>query len=132
MSAVTDPIADLLTRVRNAIKAKKRRVDIPSSNMKKGIVNILKEQRFINDYLIIEDKKQNVIRVALKYSNGVSAISGLKKISVPGLRNYSGTEELPRVLNGYGIAIVSTSKGLMTDRQARREHVGGEVLCEVW
>ncbi len=132
MSAVTDPIADLLTRVRNAIKAKKRRVDIPSSNMKKDIVNILKEQKYINDYMIMEDNKQNVIRVALKYSNGVSAISGLKKISVPGLRSYSGTEELPRVLNGYGIAIVSTSKGIMTDRQARRENVGGEVLCEVW
>jgi small subunit ribosomal protein S8 len=132
MSAVTDPIADLLTRVRNAIKAKKRRVDIPASNMKKGIVNILKEQHYINDFMVIEDKKQNVIRVALKYSNGVSAISGLKRISVPGLRKYSGSEELPRVLNGYGISIVSTSKGLMTDRQARKENVGGEVLCEVW
>ena len=132
MSAVTDPIADLLTRVRNAIKAKKRRVDIPSSNMKKDIVDILKDQKYINDYIVMEDKKQNVIRVALKYSNGVSAISGLKKISVPGLRNYAGVEDLPRVLNGYGIAIVSTSKGIMTDRQARRENVGGEVLCEVW
>lgn len=132
MSAVTDPIADLLTRVRNAIKAKRRRVDIPSSNMKKDIVNILKETRYINDYMIMEDNKQNVIRVALKYSNGVSAISGLKKISTPGLRSYAGAEELPRVLNGYGIAIVSTSKGIMTDRQARREKVGGEVLCEVW
>lgn len=132
MSAVTDPIADLLTRVRNAIKAKKKRVDIPSSNMKKGIVEILKQQRYINDYIIIEDNKQNVIRVALKYVNGVSAVSGLKRISIPGLRNYAGTEKLPRVLNGYGIAIISTSKGLMTDRQARKEHVGGEVLCEVW
>ncbi len=132
MSATTDPIADLLTRVRNAIKAKKKRVDIPSSNMKKGIVQILKDQKYVNDFLIIEDKKQNVIRVSLRYSNGISAISGLKKISVPGLRNYAGVEDLPRVLNGFGISIVSTSKGLMTDRQARRDHVGGEVLCEIW
>ncbi len=132
MSATTDPIADLLTRVRNAIKAKKKRVDVPSSNMKKGIVEILKSQKYIHDFMVIEDNKQNVIRIALKYSNGQSAITGLKRISTPGLRTYSPVENLPRVLNGFGVAIVSTSKGLMTERQAKKENVGGEILCEVW
>ena len=132
MSAINDPIADLLTRVRNAIKAKKRRVDIPASNMKKSILQILKDQRFITDFAVVEDKKQNVLRVLLKYSDGVNAISGLKRISTPGLRSYAGSEKLPRVLNGYGIAIVSTSKGLMTDKQARRDSIGGEIICEIW
>lgn len=130
--AVTDPIADLLTRIRNAVKAQKRRVDIPFSNQKKGIVEILKAQNFIVDYQIIEDDKQNVLRVFLRYTNGVSALSGLQRISKPGLRIYSQKENLPRVLNGYGISIISTSKGLLTDKQARREAVGGEVICKIW
>lgn len=130
--AVTDPIADLLTRIRNAVKAQKRRVDIPFSNQKKGIVEILKAQNFIVDFQIIEDDKQNMIRVFLRYTNGVSALSGLQRISKPGLRIYSQKENLPRVLNGYGISIISTSKGLLTDKQAKREAIGGEVICKIW
>ncbi|MFA4922560.1 MAG: 30S ribosomal protein S8 [Ignavibacteriaceae bacterium] len=130
--AVTDPIADLLTRIRNAVKAQKRRVDIPFSNPKKNIVEILKTQNFIVDYQIIEDDKQNMLRVFLRYTNGISALSGLQRISKPGLRIYSHKENLPRVLNGYGISIISTSKGLLTDKQAKREAVGGEVICKIW
>lgn len=129
---VTDPIADLLTRVRNAVKANKRKVDVPCSNLKKGMVEILKQQKFINDYAIVEDNKQNVIRILLKYSGGNSAITGLKRVSRPGLRQYANAEALPRVYNGYGIAIISTSKGLMTDKQARLASIGGEVICYVW
>ena len=130
--AVTDPIADLLTRIRNAVKAQKRRVDIPFSKQKKSIVEILKAQNFIVDYQIVEDDKQNILRVLLRYTNGVSALSGLQRISKPGLRIYSQKEDLPRVLNGYGISIISTSKGLLTDKQAKREAVGGEVICKIW
>jgi small subunit ribosomal protein S8 len=130
--AVTDPIADLLTRVRNAVKANKRKVDIPNSNMKKGIAQILKDQRFINDFEVLEDNKQGILRIALKYTNGVSAISGLERVSKPGLRIYSASETLPRVLNGFGICVVSTSKGLVTDKQARRDSIGGEVICKIW
>jgi small subunit ribosomal protein S8 len=132
MAAVTDPIADLLTRLRNAIKANKRRVDVPSSSMKKNLAQILKDQNFIQDFAVVEDKKQNILRIGLKFNQGVSAITGLKRTSTPGLRRYSNVDELPRVLNGYGIAIISTSKGLMTDKQARKENVGGEVICEIW
>jgi small subunit ribosomal protein S8 len=132
MSAVNDPISDLLTRLRNAIKAKKRRVDIPSSNQKKGLVQLLKDQGFIVDFEVIKDNKQNILRVALKYTDGVPAISGLHRISSPGLRRYTDVAKLPRVLNGYGTAIISTSRGLMTDKQASRESVGGEILCEIW
>jgi len=130
--AVTDPIADLLTRIRNAVKAQKRRVDIPFSKQKKSIVEILKAQNFIVDYQIVEDDKQNILRVFLRYTNGVSALSGLKRVSRPGLRIYSEKENLPRVLNGYGISIISTSKGMLTDKQAKREAVGGEVICKIW
>lgn len=129
---VTDPIADLLTRIRNASSAKKRRVQIPSSNMKLSLVEILKQQNFIEDFSLIEDKKQNIIEVKLKYTNGKPAISGLKKISKPGLRVYEGADSLPRVLNGLGIAVISTSKGLMTEKQARKETIGGEVICHIW
>lgn len=132
MSAITDPIADLLTRVRNAIKAKKRRVDVPASKMKAGVVQILKDQNFIQDFMLLEDNKQNVLRIALKYTNGVSAISGLKRISTPGLRIYADVDHLPRVLNGYGISVLSTAKGLLSDKQARKENVGGEIICEIW
>ncbi|MCH7827542.1 MAG: 30S ribosomal protein S8 [Bacteroidetes bacterium] len=129
---VTDPIADLLTRIRNASKAKKIRVEIPSSKMKLSLVEIFKQQNFIQDYILVEDNKQNVIDVKLKYINGEAAISGLKKISKPGLRIYEGADNLPRVLNGLGIAVISTSKGLMTEKQARKEAIGGEVICHIW
>ncbi|MHC1737876.1 MAG: 30S ribosomal protein S8 [Ignavibacteriaceae bacterium] len=130
--AVTDPIADFLTQIRNAVKANKRKVDIPSSTMKVEIASLLKENNFINDFQVLEDNKQNVIRIALKYNNGISAITGLKRISSPGLRIYSAQDKLPRVLNGYGMAIISTSKGLRSDKRARTEKVGGEVVCYIW
>jgi small subunit ribosomal protein S8 len=129
---VTDPIADFLTRVRNALHAKKKYVDIPSSKMKLKMTEILKENSFIKDFNVIEDTKQNIIRVHLKYKNGEPSISGLKKISTPGLRSYVGKEDLPRVLNGLGLAILSTSKGLLTDKQAKSQSVGGEVICHIW
>jgi small subunit ribosomal protein S8 len=130
--AVTDPIADFLTRVRNASKAKKLRVDIPASKMKKNLAEILKQQNFINDYSIVEDNKQNILRVELKYSKGMPAISGLRRISKPGLRVYKNSADIPRVLNGLGIAVVSTSKGLLTDREAKSQSVGGEIVCYIW
>ncbi len=130
--AVTDPIADYLTRIRNASSAKKIRVDIPSSKMKVSLSDILKKYNFIEDYAVIEDDKQNIIRVVLKYRNGVAALSGLKRISKPGLRIYKDSEELPRVLNGLGIAVISTSKGLLSDKEARSLSIGGEVVCHIW
>lgn len=129
---VTDSVSDFLTRIRNASRAKKFRVDIPASNMKKNMAEILKKQKFINDYSLIEDNKQNILRIELKYSNGNSAINGLKKISKPGLRVYKKSDQMPRVLNGLGIAVVSTSKGLLTDKEARNESVGGEIICYIW
>lgn len=129
---VTDPIADLLTRVRNAVKAKKKTVDIPSSSMKRNLAEIMKASSFINDYNVIEDNKQNILRIQLRYIKGNSAISGLKRVSTPGLRVYAGKDNLPRVLNGLGTAVLSTSKGLMTDKQAKKESIGGEVLCHIW
>lgn len=130
---ITDPIADMLTRIRNANTAKHETVDIPASNMKKAIAEILNEEGYIKGYQIIEDGKQGVIRVTLKYSqNKEKVISGIKRVSKPGLRIYAGADELPRVLKGLGIAIVSTSKGIMTDKKARAQHVGGEVLAFVW
>lgn len=130
--AVTDPISDLLTRIRNASRAKHLRVDIPSSNMKKQLVNILKQQNFIEDFSEIQDNKQNLIRVVLRYRNGLPAISGLKRISTPGLRIYKNADKLPRVYNGLGIAVISTSKGLLTDKQAKTQSIGGEVVCYIW
>lgn len=130
---ITDPIADMLTRIRNANTAKHETVDIPASNMKKAIAEILNEEGYIKGYQIIEDSNQGVIRVTLKYSqNKEKVISGIKRVSKPGLRIYAGADELPRVLKGLGIAIVSTSKGIMTDKKARAQHVGGEVLAFVW
>jgi len=130
--AVTDPIADFLTRIRNAIKANKRKIEIPSSRMKIGLAQILKDNKFIVDFQIEEDKKQNILRLLLKYTNGNPAISGLRRISTPGLRVYAPKDKLPRVLNGYGIAVISTPKGLLTDKQAKKESVGGEVVCYIW
>lgn len=130
---ITDPIADLLTRIRNANTQKHETVDCPSSKMKVAIVDILANEGYIKGYQIIEDGKQNVIRMTLKYSpSGERVISGLKRVSKPGLRYYASAEEMPRVLKGLGTAIVSTSKGVLTDKAARKEHIGGEVLCFVW
>ena len=130
---ITDPIADMLTRIRNANSAKHDTVDIPASNMKKAIAGILQEEGYIKNFQLIDDGTQGVIRVALKYNAGKeSVISGLKRVSKPGLRIYAGADELPRVLKGLGIAIISTSKGIMTDKKAREAHVGGEVLAFVW
>ncbi len=130
---ITDPIADLLTRIRNANSSKHETVDVPASNMKKAIVDILDKEGYIKSYKVIEDGKQGVIRINLKYGpNHEKVISGLKRVSKPGLRFYAGADELPRVLKGMGIAIVSTSKGIMTDKQARKANIGGEVLAFIW
>lgn len=130
---ITDPIADLLTRIRNASSQKHDTVDVPASNIKKAIVEILNEEGYIKGYQVIEDGKQGVIRITLKYGPGNErVISGLKRVSKPGLRFYAGADELPRVLKGLGIAIVSTSKGIMTDKEARKQNIGGEVLAFVW
>ncbi|MEK6551958.1 MAG: 30S ribosomal protein S8 [Bacteroidota bacterium] len=128
----TDPIADFLTRIRNAVKAKKKFVEIPSSKMKISLAEILKNNKFIRDYNVVEDNKQNILRVHLQYVDGVPSITGIKRISKPGLRNYVSKDELPRVLNGLGMAVLSTPKGLLTGKQAKKEAVGGEVVCHVW
>ena len=130
---ITDPIADMLTRIRNAGSAKHDTVDIPASKMKKAIAEILLEEGYIRSFQVIDDGTQGVIRVTLKYLPGKEkAIQGLRRVSKPGLRVYAGADELPKVLKGLGIAIISTSKGIMTDKAARAAHVGGEVLAFVW
>ncbi len=129
---ITDPIADMLTRIRNAGSAKHATVDIPASKMKKAIAEILLEEGYIKNFQIINDGLQGIIRVTLKYNGTEKAIAGLRRVSKPGLRVYAGADELPRVLRGLGIAIISTSKGIMTDKKAREAHVGGEVLAFVW
>jgi len=130
---MSDVIADMLTRIRNANDAKHQTVDIPASNMKKSIADILVNEGYVKSYQVIEDGKQGVIRVTLKYGQGKSkVIRGLRRVSKPGLRIYASCEDMPRVMNGLGIAIVSTSKGIMTDKQARKENVGGEVIAFVW
>ncbi|HEX2788677.1 MAG TPA: 30S ribosomal protein S8 [Ignavibacteria bacterium] len=131
--SMTDPISDFLTRVRNAIKAEKKTVDIPASKFKKEIAEILKNTKYIDDYKMIDtENKRSFISIKLKYSGGESVITGLKRISKPGIRRYVEHASIPRVRNGLGIALISTSKGLMTDSQARKLGVGGEVVCEVW
>ena len=130
---ITDPVADMLTRIRNANNAKHDTVDVPASNMKKSIAQILLDEGYIKSFQIIDDGTQGTIRITLKYVGGKEkAISGLRRVSKPGLRVYAGADELPKVLRGLGIAIVSTSKGVMTDKKARQAHVGGEVLAFVW
>lgn len=130
---ITDTIADLLTRIRNASSAKHDTVEIPASNMKKAICQILEDEGYIKSYSVTEDGKQGMIKVILKYGEGKRpVIMGLKRVSKPGLRIYSNAEELPKVMKGLGVAIISTSKGVMTDRQARKENVGGEVLAFIW
>ena len=130
---ITDPIADMLTRIRNANNAKHDTVDVPASNMKKAIAQILLEEGYIKNFQLIDDGTQGVIRITLKYNAGKEKVlSGLRRGSKPGLRVYAGADELPRVLRGLGTAIVSTSKGVMTDKKAREAHVGGEVLAFIW
>ena len=129
---ITDPIADFLTRIRNANSAKHDTVDIPASNVKEAMAEILLQEGYIKNYQIINDGAQGIIRITLKYNGKEKVISGLRRVSKPGLRVYAGADELPSVMRGLGIAIISTSKGIMTDKQARKEHVGGEVLAFVW
>lgn len=129
---ITDPVADMLTRIRNANNAKHETVDVPASNMKKSIAQILLDEGYIKSYQIVDDGTQGVIHITLKYNGKDKVITGLRRVSKPGLRVYVGADELPRVLRGLGIAIVSTSKGVMTDKAARAAHVGGEVLAFVW
>lgn len=130
---MTDPIADMLTRIRNANVVKHETVDVPASNMKKELARILLEEGFVRGYDVIEDGKQGIIRIQLKYGqSGERVISGLKRISKPGMRVYAADHEIPKVLNGLGISVISTSKGILTDKQARKENVGGEVICYVW
>jgi small subunit ribosomal protein S8 len=129
---VTDPIADFLTRIRNASRSKKVRVQIPSSNLKVSLAEILKTHGYIIDYEVLDDNKQKKINMVLKYKDGIPAITGLKRISKPGLRVYKSADELPRVLNGLGTAVISTPKGLLTEKEARKELIGGEVICYIW
>ena len=130
---ITDPIADMLTRIRNANNAKHETVDVPASNMKKAIAQILLDEGYIKNYQIVDDGTQGIIHITLKYNPGKEkVITGLRRVSKPGLRVYAGAAELPSVLRGLGIAIISTSKGVMTDKKARAAHVGGEVLAFIW
>ncbi|MGO1369123.1 MAG: 30S ribosomal protein S8 [Senegalia sp. (in: firmicutes)] len=131
--SMTDPIADMLTRIRNANRQKHDTVDIPASNIKKSLAEILLNEGFVKGYDVIEDDKQGIIRVQLKYSrDNEKVITGLKRISKPGLRVYAKKDEIPRVLGGLGIAVLSTSKGILTDKEAKKNDVGGEVICYVW
>ena len=129
---ITDPIADMLTRIRNANSARHDTVDVPASNMKKSIAQILLDEGYIKSYTVVDNGNQGVIHITLKYNGKDKVITGLRRVSKPGLRVYVGADELPRVLRGLGIAIVSTSKGVMTDKAARAAHIGGEVLAFVW
>lgn len=130
---MTDPIADMLTRIRNATRAKKRSVDIPSSKFKVAIAEALERERFVRGYKVLEDGKQGILRVHLRYTkDGESVIRGIKRISRPGLRHYVGAEEIPRVRSNYGTALLSTPRGVLSSKESRREHVGGEVLCHIW
>ena len=129
---MSDVIADMLTRIRNASNAKHQTVDIPASNMKKSIADILTKEGYIKGYQIVEDGKQGIIRVTLKYNGKEKAIKGLRRVSKPGLRIYASCEDMPRVMSGLGVAIISTSKGIMTDKEARKQNIGGEVLAFVW
>ncbi|MFH0933031.1 MAG: 30S ribosomal protein S8 [Nitrospirota bacterium] len=129
---ITDPIADMLTRIRNALRIKAEKVDIPASRMKVEIARILKEEGFIKTYKILKDKRQGILRIVPRYVEDECVISGLKRISKPGRRIYVGSKEIPRVMGGVGIAILTTSKGIISDKTSRREGVGGEVICHVW
>jgi len=130
--AMTDPIADMLTRVRNATSAKLPVVDIPASNLKREIARVLQEKGFIKKFVVVEDGKQGILKILLRYTDGAPAIQGIQRVSRPGLRHYVDSAKLPRVRNGLGFAIISTSQGVMTDHEARKQNVGGEVLAKVW
>jgi small subunit ribosomal protein S8 len=132
MSAVNDPISDMLTRIRNAAMVGHRVVEMPASRLRREIAKILVKQNFVEKFVIVEDGKQGWMKILLRYTDGVPAIQGLVRVSSPGRRSYSKSEGLPKVKNGLGIAIVSTSKGVLTDHECRAQHVGGEVLCKVW
>lgn len=132
MAAVNDPIGDMLTRIRNACGVKKRVVEMPASNVRREIAKILVRRGFAQKFIIVDDGKQGILKMLLKYTDGVPAIQGLARISTPGRRAYSTAADLPRVKSGLGIAIVSTSKGLLTDTEARKVNMGGEVMCKVW
>jgi small subunit ribosomal protein S8 len=129
---MTDPVADYLTRLRNAIQARHKRLDVPASNLKRELTKLLLAHKYIAGFTEVKESAQGVIRIQLRYNEGKPVISGLRRISRPGLRAYADAEALPRVLGGLGMAVISTSKGLMTDKEARRAQVGGEVLCEIW
>jgi small subunit ribosomal protein S8 len=130
---MTDPIADFLTRIRNAVRAHHKQVEIPASKMKVSLTEILYQQNFINGFSLLQDPPQGTIRIYLRYSkDGNPVIEGLQRVSTPGLRKYSGAQEITRTLNGLGVTVVSTPKGLLTDAQARQQNVGGEVLCRIW
>jgi len=129
----TDPIADLLTRIRNALKAKHRRVDVPSSGIKKEIARVLARERYVEGVKYIDDRKQGIIRIYLKYAPGEKpVIAGIRRVSSPGLRRYAGANDMPKVLGGMGMSIVSTSQGIMTSKECKQKGIGGEVLCNVW
>ena len=130
--AMTDSIADMLTRIRNAVAAKMPVVDIPASNQKREIARVLQEKGFIKKFVVVEDGKQGILKVLLRYTDGVPAIQGIQRVSRPGLRHYVDTAKLPRVRNGHGYAIISTSQGVMTEHEARQQKVGGEVIAKVW
>ncbi len=131
--SMTDPIADMLTRIRNACQARHKRVDVPASKVKRELARIMAEERFIDNFAFFEDGKQGQLRLYLRYDErSQSLIRGLQRISKPGLRHYAAKDKIPRVLRGLGIAIISTSRGLMTDREARRAGIGGEIICKVW
>ena len=131
--SMSDPLADMLTRIRNAGMVRYEKVDVPMSNLKVGVAKVLREEGYINDYQIIEDDKQGILRIALKYGpHDEEVISGLRRVSKPGLRQYVKADDIPKVMSGLGISILSTSKGIITDREARRLRIGGEILCEDW
>ena len=131
--SMSDPLADMLTRIRNAVMVRYDTVDVPMSNLKVDVAKVLRQEGYINDYEIIEDNKQGVLRISLKYGpKDEKVISGMRRVSKPGLRQYVKADDIPKVLNGLGISILSTSKGVMTDREARRLRIGGEILCEAW
>lgn len=133
MMSISDPIADMITVIRNGCRAKHKKVEVPASRVKKEILRVLLEEKFISNYRYIEDRKQGRLRIYLKYTDDEqSVITGLQKLSTPGLRRYAGAAKVPRVQGGLGVAIISTSEGIMTDKEARKRQIGGEVLCRVW
>lgn len=132
MSAVTDPIGDMLTRIRNATRVGKRVVEMPASNQRREVAKILVRRNFVQKFVIVDDGKQGLLKILLKYTDGQPAIQGIQRISAPGRRTYANVTRIPKVMNGMGMAIVSTSKGLLTDYEAREQNVGGEIICKVW